>query len=85
MRRVRILASLIGMIMLFSVLSAGVAFAHPVGAEHAFTDHGLDGSAPIGSHISGPGFANGPGVGPASGPVGNNPLCPRHHDQHVDA
>ncbi len=40
MRRVRILASLVGMIMLFSVLSAGVAFADHTGGTEWTCDSG---------------------------------------------
>ncbi len=75
MRRIRILASLIGMIMLFSVLSAGVAFAHtvPGGA-----------TAPVGSNISDSGFENGFG-NPNSNAfvaIARNPRCPLHAGTH---
>ena len=79
MRRVRILASLIGMIMLFSVLSAGVAFAHSDGAEDAFTNHAH--LRPVARAVdpTGPGWANGVGpTGPGFKGITNNPLCPRH-------
>ncbi len=75
MRRLRSLATLIGMVLVFSTLSVGVAFAHdvPGGA-----------TAPVGSNISDSGFENGFG-NPNSNAfvaIARNPRCPLHAGTH---
>ena len=65
MRRVRILASLIGMIMLFSVLSAGVAFADHTG--------GTEWTCDAGETEDGEGC---PGSKTKDGPAAENTLAP---------
>ncbi len=79
MRSLRKLLVLVSMVVVLSMLSMGVAFAHPGGAEAAFTANGLDNGAPVGSNAATEGLTN--GFGPAFGPIGNNPLCPLHHAQ----
>ncbi len=68
--------------LLLSVMFVGTAFAHPDGAEDAFTANELDNSAPVGS---GPANPNTDGLtkgnGKALDAIANNPLCPAHHPQ----
>ena len=79
MRSLRKLLVLVSMVVVLSMLSMGVAFAHPSGAEHAFAANGLDNSTPVGSNASAAGLANGNFIGVFA----NNPLCPAHHPQHT--
>ena len=70
MRRIRILASLIGMIMLFSVLSAGVAFADHDGGTEWTCDSGptTDGTPCPEPHRN----FDGPAANNAFAPVGSH-------------
>ena len=77
MRSLRKLLVLVSMVVVLFMLSMGVAFAHPSGAEAAFTANGLDDSAPVATHVSATGFAK----GNFNGVFDGNPLCPAHHPQ----
>ncbi len=84
LRRLIVFASVLGVVM---ALNVGVAFAHPAGAEHAFTANGLNDSAPVGSKAldpAHPGQFKGFVTGNAEAAIANNPLCPAHHDQDDD-
>ncbi len=90
MRSLRKLLVLLSMVVVLSMLSMGVAFAHSSGAEAAFTANSLDNSAPVGSNALGldpqpdphPGEFNGFFNGSnAVNAIANNPLCPAHHAQ----
>ena len=91
MRRIRILLVLLTMVVAFSMLSVGAAFAHSNGAEHAFEANELDNSAPVGQNAlqldpttpgPHPGQFKGFGTGNAVAAIANNPLCPAHHAHH---
>ena len=88
-RSLRILIVLASTFAMVLVLNVGVAFAHPGGAEDAFTANSLDNSAPVGSNIGPaaatdhPGFVNGfqNSNSNAFNAIAGNPLCPLHHPQ----
>ncbi len=85
-RSLRKLLVLVSMVVVLSMLSMGVAFAHPSGAEHAFVNNGLDNSAPVGSNFfdpTHPGMFKGFDIGNAVAGITRNPLCPLHHAQHA--
>ncbi len=86
MRSLRKLLVLVSMVVVLSMLSMGVAFAHTAGAEHAFNANDLDNSAPVGANCLNPDFpgeCKGFDIGNAVAGITNNPLCPLHHEQHT--
>ena len=82
MRLVRILVVLTAMVVAFSMLGVGLAFAHPDAPGLA----PLDNSAPVGSAINDPSAPGFPGIVNGFGnpnsnslvAIANNPLCPLH-------
>ena len=88
MRSLRKLLVLLSMVVVISMLSMGVAFAHPVGAEDAFTANGLNNRAPVGSNALDPDFPGGFNGffndSNAFDAIAANPLCPAHHPQNDD-
>ncbi len=82
MRIAKVMLGLSGLLLMSMVLVSFQAAAHPTQSDDGLANALGNTGAPVGSHISDVGRANGgfdgEGNGNAGVAIANNPLCPRH-------